>query len=49
MKEHLLARNVSVYYGQHKALHEVSLAFEPCKVTALIGPSAAANPPFCAV
>lgn len=27
MNEHLLARNVSVYYGQNKALHEVSLNF----------------------
>ena len=46
MKEHLLARNVSVYYGQHKALHEVSLAFEPCKVTALIGPSGCGKSTF---
>ena len=38
MNEHLLARNVSVYYGQNKALHEVSLNFEPRRVTALIGP-----------
>ncbi len=46
MKEYLQARNVSVYYGQHKALHEVSLAFEPCRVTALIGPSGCGKSTF---
>ena len=46
MKEHLLARNVSVYYGQHKALHEVSLAFDPRRVTALIGPSGCGKSTF---
>lgn len=39
MKENLLAQNVSVFYGQNKALHEVSLGFAPQKATALIGPS----------
>ena len=46
MNEHLLARNVSVYYGQNKALHEVSLNFEPRKVTALIGPSGCGKSTF---
>ena len=46
MKEYLQARNVSVYYGQHKALHEVSLDFEPCRVTALIGPSGCGKSTF---
>ena len=46
MNEHLLARNVSVYYGQNKALHEVSLNFEPRRVTALIGPSGCGKSPF---
>lgn len=39
MKEALLTRKVSVFYGQNKALHEVSLEFPPSRVTALIGPS----------
>ena len=46
MNEHLLARNVSVYYGQNKALHEVSLNFEPRRVTALIGPSCCGTSTF---
>ena len=46
MNEHLLARNVSVYYGQNKALHEVSLNFEPRRVTALIGPSGCGKATF---
>ena len=46
MHEHLLARNVSVYYGQNKALHEVSLNFEPRRVTALIGPSGCGKSTF---
>ena len=46
MNEHLLARNVSVYYGQNKALHEVSLNFEPRRVTALIGPSGCGQSTF---
>lgn len=46
MKEYLEARKVSVFYGQHKALHEVSLAFEPCRVTALIGPSGCGKSTF---
>ena len=46
MNEHLLARNVSVYYGQNNALHEVSLNFEPRRVTALIGPSGCGKSTF---
>ena len=46
MNEHLLARNVSVYYGQNKALHEVSLNFEPRRVTALLGPSGCGKSTF---
>ena len=46
MNEHLLARNVSVYYGQNKALHEVSLNFEPRRVTAHIGPSGCGKSTF---
>ena len=46
MNEHLLARNVSVYYGQNKALHEVILNFEPRRVTALIGPSGCGKSTF---
>ena len=46
MNEHLLARNVSVYYGQNKALHDVSLNFEPRRVTALIGPSGCGKSTF---
>jgi len=46
MNEHLLARNVSVFYGQNKALHEVSLNFEPRRVTALIGPSGCGKSTF---
>ena len=29
MKENLLARNINVYYGSNKALHDVSLDFAP--------------------
>ena len=46
MNDHLLSRNVSVYYGQNKALHEVSLNFEPRRVTALIGPSGCGKSTF---
>lgn len=46
MKQNLLAQNVSVFYGQNKALHEVSLDVEPCRVTALIGPSGCGKSTF---
>ena len=40
------ARDVSVFYGDHKALHNVSLSFERGKVTALIGPSGCGKSTF---
>ena len=46
MKEALLTRKVSVFYGQNKALHEVSLEFPPSRVTALIGPSGCGKSTF---
>jgi phosphate transport system ATP-binding protein len=32
-------RNLSAYYGEHRAVSEVSLEFAPAAVTAIIGPS----------
>lgn len=49
MKEALLTRKVSVFYGQNKALHEVSLEFPPSGSRPSSGLPAPANPPFCAV
>ena len=46
MKENLQARNISVYYGPNKALHEVSLNFVPGRVSALIGPSGCGKSTF---
>ncbi len=46
MKENLLARNINVYYGSNKALHDVSLDFAPGRVTALIGPSGCGKSTF---
>ena len=46
MKENLQARNISVYYGPNKALHEVSLDFVPGRVSALIGPSGCGKSTF---
>ena len=40
------AENVSVHYGQSKALHEVSLDFAQSRVTALIGPSGCGKSTF---
>ena len=40
------AQDVSVFYGDHKALHNVSLSFESGKVTALIGPSGCGKSTF---
>lgn len=40
------AQNVSVHYGQVKALHEVSLDFAQGRVTALIGPSGCGKSTF---
>jgi len=33
------SRNLDFYYGDFQALHDVSLDFQECQVTALIGPS----------
>jgi len=41
------ARNISAWFGGHKVLDRVSLHMEPGKVTALIGPRAAASRPSC--
>jgi phosphate transport system ATP-binding protein len=35
----LETRNLSVYYGSHRAVCDVTIAFKPFEVTALIGPS----------
>lgn len=40
------AQDVSVFYGEHKALHNVDLSFESGKVTALIGPSGCGKSTF---
>src|SRR3990172_8218138 len=32
-------RNLSIYYGSFKAIHEVSLQIKPREITAIIGPS----------
>lgn len=40
------AKEVSVYYDQHQALHEVSLNFPKNRVTALIGPSGCGKSTF---
>ena len=46
MNDFLLARDVSVFYGSTKALHEVNLDFAPSSVTALIGPSGCGKSTF---
>ena len=35
----LQVSDLSVYYNKKKALHSVSLSFQPKEITALIGPS----------
>lgn len=35
----LETRNLSAYYGQHRAIEDITFAFRPLSVTALIGPS----------
>ncbi len=40
------ARNINFYYGKHQALHDVTLPFPPCKVTAMIGPSGCGKSTF---
>src|SRR3990172_7798294 len=32
-------RNLNIYYGNFKAIHEVSLQIKPREITAIIGPS----------
>jgi phosphate transport system ATP-binding protein len=39
-------QNLNAWYGQTQALHDVSLAFEPFTVTALIGPSGCGKSTF---
>src|SRR5271155_24712 len=39
MDEKLAARHLSAYFGQLRALHDISLAFPTNVVTAIIGPS----------
>ncbi len=40
------ASNVNFFYGAFKALHDISLAFEANRVTALIGPSGCGKSTF---
>ncbi len=45
-KNHLDANKVSVYYGEKRAVNEVSVAFLPNTVNALIGPSGCGKTTF---
>jgi phosphate transport system ATP-binding protein len=38
--------NLDFYYGQKKALFDISVAIDPCRVTALIGPSGCGKSTF---
>jgi phosphate transport system ATP-binding protein len=38
--------NLSAWYGQNQALHDINLSFEPYSVTALIGPSGCGKSTF---
>lgn len=38
--------NLNAWYGQNQALHDISIAFEPYSVTALIGPSGCGKSTF---
>jgi phosphate transport system ATP-binding protein len=40
------SENLDFYYGEFKALHNVTMAFKPCEVTALIGPSGCGKSTF---
>ena len=42
------ARNLNFYYGDFRALKNITMPVHERKVTALIGPRAAASPPSCA-
>ncbi|OUP08947.1 phosphate ABC transporter ATP-binding protein PstB [Collinsella sp. An2] len=42
----LETKNVNVYYGDHHALHDTSLAFHKGEITALIGPSGCGKSTF---
>ncbi|MBW2108484.1 MAG: phosphate ABC transporter ATP-binding protein [Deltaproteobacteria bacterium] len=39
-------RNMSFYYGESKALENISIAFQACRVTSLIGPSGCGKSTF---
>jgi phosphate transport system ATP-binding protein len=39
-------QNLNAWYGQNQALHDITLAFEPLSVTALIGPSGCGKSTF---
>ncbi len=40
------AENLDFYYGDFHALHDISMVFKPCEVTALIGPSGCGKSTF---
>ena len=42
----LETKDVNVYYGNHHALHDTSLAFHKDEITALIGPSGCGKSTF---
>jgi phosphate transport system ATP-binding protein len=42
----LETRNLSAYYGEHRAIEDVTIAFKPLSVTALIGPSGCGKSTF---
>lgn len=42
----LSAQSLNLWYGAHQALHDISIDIPEKSITALIGPSAAANPLF---
>lgn len=42
----MVSQHLNFYYGDFKALHDISLEFKPCQVTALIGPSGCGKSTF---
>jgi phosphate transport system ATP-binding protein len=46
MNDSIRAQNVDFFYGKSQALHDVSLGFPSCRVTALIGPSGCGKSTF---